>query len=278
MFMRRPAFKISATHFPARRAAWVQCRRKVFILLPILLGFAAGAAESQSPNFFPRSWKTEDGLPDNAVTAVVQTHDGYLWVGTYGGLARFDGAHFTVFNSANTPALQSDRVTSLFEDAKGTLWIGHERGDLTCYHDGQFEAQAVHETGARRKITAIGADQDGDIWMLNEEGTLVRARDGATCALPNNDGVAQLAQDGRGRLWVASGGQLATEQNGQLTLLTNTNDSPDGIGYYVLGICPSHDGELWILSDRARAQMGWPCRDGKPQHQPHQRRRRRGDG
>ena len=246
--MRRPAFKISATHFLARCAAGVQRCRKFFMLLPILLGFAAGAGESQLPNFFPRSWKTEEGLPDNAVTAVVQTRDGYLWVGTYGGLARFDGVHFKVFNSAGTPALQSDRVTSLFEDAQGTLWIGHERGDLTCYRDGKFEAQAVHETGARRKITAIGADQDGDIWMLNEEGTLVRARDGATCALPNNDGVAQLAQDGRGRLWVASGGQLATEQNGQLSLLTNTNDSPNGIGYYVLGICPSRDGELWILS------------------------------
>jgi signal transduction histidine kinase/ligand-binding sensor domain-containing protein len=247
MFMRRPAFKISATHFPARRAAWVQCCRKVFILLPILLGFGAGAGESQSPNYFPRSWKTEDGLPDNAVTAVVQTHDGYLWAGTYGGLARFDGAHFTVFNSASTPALQSDRVTSLFEDAKGTLWIGHERGDLTCYHDGQFEAQTVHETGARRKITAIGADQDGDIWMLNEEGTLVRAGDGAACALPNNDGVAQLAQDGRGRLWVASGGQLAVEQNGKLTISASTNNSV-GISGYVLGICPSHDGGLWILT------------------------------
>ena len=248
MFMRRTAFKISAMHFPVRREDWMQGWRRIFALLPILLGLVAGTGESQSPNYFPRSWKTEDGLPDNAVTAAVQTRDGYLWAGTYGGLARFDGTRFTVFNSAGTPALQSDRVTSLFEDAKGTLWIGHERGDLTSYHDGKFEAQAVHETGARRKITAIGADQDGDIWMLNEEGTLVRARDGATCALPNSDGVAQLAQDGRGRLWVASGGHLAVEQNGQLTLMSNTNDSPNGIGYYVLGICPSRDGELWIMS------------------------------
>ena len=90
--------------------------------------------------------------------------------------------------------------------------------------------------------------QDGDIWMLNEEGTLVRARDGATCSLPNNDGVAQLAQDGRGKLWVTSGGQLATVETGRLTILTDANDS-NGIGYYVLGICPSRDGGLWIVSD-----------------------------
>ena len=71
------------------------------------------------------------------------------------------------------------------------MWIGHERGDLTCYRDGKFESQDVHETGVRRKISAIGADEVGDIWMLNEEGTLVRVRDGAMCALPNNDGVAE---------------------------------------------------------------------------------------
>jgi signal transduction histidine kinase/ligand-binding sensor domain-containing protein len=218
------------------------------LLLMFCLGLTVAAAESGLPHYFPRSWKTENGLPDNAVTAVVQTRDGYLWIGTYGGLARFDGVHFTVFNSASTPGLQSDRVTGLFEDARGALWIGHERGDLTCYRDGKFESLDVHETGVRRKIPAISADQDGDIWMVNEEGTLVRARDGATCSLPNTDGVAELAQDGRGVLWVASGGQLAALEHGRLEMLTNTNDS-HGIGYYVLGICPSRDGGLWIVSN-----------------------------
>ena len=49
------------------------------------------------PNYFTRTWQVEDGLPQNKVTAVVQTRDGYLWVGTYNGLARFDGVRFTVF-------------------------------------------------------------------------------------------------------------------------------------------------------------------------------------
>jgi len=217
------------------------------------LGFcwlnSAGAAEPALPNYFARSWKTENGLPDNAVTAVVQTRDGYLWIGTYGGLVRFDGVNFTVFNSANTPGLQSDRVTSLYdEEAQGTLWIGHERGDLTRYSEREFESLAVHETGVRRKIPAIGADSDGDIWMLNEEGTLVRGRDGATCALPNSDGMAEMARDGQGNLWITSGGQLARLEKGRLTMLSNTNDS-NGVGGYVQGICPSRDGGLWVVSD-----------------------------
>ena len=63
-------------------------------------------------------------MPQNGVSAIVQTRDGYLWIGTYGGLARFDGVRFAVFDNNNTPAMFSSRVTSLFEDSTGTLWIG----------------------------------------------------------------------------------------------------------------------------------------------------------
>ena len=244
----RPTFKFRGLYrFPAGNF-FAQHFRRIFTALLFGLWLTAAAKEARLPNYFLRSWKTENGLADNAVTAVVQTQDGYLWIGTYGGLVRFDGIHFTVFNSASSPGLQSDRVTSLFEDAKGILWIGHERGDLTRYADGKFESLDVHETGVRRKISAIGADAEGDIWMLNEEGTLVRARDGAMCALQNTDGVAQLAQDGHNKLWVTSGGRLATLEQGQLTIVTDTNNS-HGFGYYVLGIGPSRDGGLWVVSD-----------------------------
>ena len=235
------------SNFFATRLAGRQGVRRIFTLLFFCGCLGAGADESKLPNYFPRSWKTENGLPDNAVAAVVQTRDGYLWLGTYGGLVRFDGVRFTVFNSASTPGLQSDRVTSLFEDVTGALWIGHERGDLSRYAAGKFESLDVHETGVRRKIPAISADANGDIWMLNEEGTLVRARDGATCSLPNSDGVAQMVQAGGGKLWVTSGGQLASVDNGRLTMLTDTNNSK-GIGNYILGICSSRDGGLWIVS------------------------------
>ena len=159
--------------------AWKLSGRYARGLLGLILFFpvaAAGAAESVLPNYFVRSWKTDNGLPDNAVTAVVQTREGYLWLGTYGGLVRFDGSRFVVFNSANEPELQSDRITGLYEDTQGVLWIGHERGDLTRYQDGKFESQNVHETGVRRKIPSINTDEHGDIWMLNEEGTMSRQR------------------------------------------------------------------------------------------------------
>ena len=98
------------------------------------------ADTTNAPNFFMRVWPVEKGLPQNKVTALVQTHDGYLWAGTYSGLARFDGMRFTVFDEKNTPAMRNSRVTSLFESADGTLWIGHENGALTLYQNGKFSA------------------------------------------------------------------------------------------------------------------------------------------
>ena len=218
--------------------------RGCFLLAGLLTALGALGADPALPDYFLRAWRTDNGLPDNAVTAIVQTQDGYLWFGTYGGLARFDGNQFVIFNSANEPGLQSDRITSLFEDPNGTLWIGHERGDLTCYHDGIFEPQKTRETGVRRKISAIAVDGDGATWMLNEEGTLVRVSDGAKCALPNTDGVAEMARGADGKLWIASGGHLATLVHAQL----QTND-PAIYGGYIQGICESRDGGVWVVSD-----------------------------
>ena len=99
------------------------------------------------------------------MTAVVQTHDGYLWVGTYSGLARFDGVRFTVFDENNTPEMRSSRVTSLFEAPDGTLWIGDESGHLTQYKNGQFKAVAFHPAWNGGKIYDIASDEIGGIWV-----------------------------------------------------------------------------------------------------------------
>src|SRR5579863_9277257 len=121
-----------------RRLAWT-----LLICLSPLCDLPAHAEDTSSSNYFLRSWKTDSGLPDNAVSAILQTHDGYLWLGTYAGLARFDGVRFVVFNSAQEPGLQSDRITSLSEDAAGALWVGQEGGDLTLYRNGHFDPQKV---------------------------------------------------------------------------------------------------------------------------------------
>src|SRR5271155_5807073 len=138
---------------PVRRHAKPLCALLLCLVCPGLLC----AATPPLPSYFLRVWQTENGLPDNAVTAIVQTHDGYLWLGTYDGLARFDGASFTVFDNNNTPEMSSSRIISLFEDGEGNLWIGHETGELTRYRDGHFYAVKFNATWEDRKISGIGS-------------------------------------------------------------------------------------------------------------------------
>src|SRR5882762_3479088 len=95
-------------------------------------------ARGVSPRYLSDVWTTEKGLPQNSVTSLLQTRDGYLWVGTFGGLARFDGLKFTIFDTGNSPGLKSNRITTLFEDHAGVLWIGTEQNGLSRYDRGTF--------------------------------------------------------------------------------------------------------------------------------------------
>ena len=74
------------------------------------------------------SWKLEDGLPNSVVRGILQTEDGYIWVATYEGLARFNGDTFTRFDKKNLPALRRDTVLALIKGRDGTLWMGTNGG------------------------------------------------------------------------------------------------------------------------------------------------------
>ena len=100
-----------------------------WLALLILLS-PTGFIHSLDPNkqitqYLHDVWQTEDGLPLNDVSDIIQTYDGYLWIGTEEGLVRFDGVKFTVFNKQNTAAMKKSHfVLELFEDKENALWIG----------------------------------------------------------------------------------------------------------------------------------------------------------
>jgi ligand-binding sensor domain-containing protein/two-component sensor histidine kinase len=206
------------------------------------------AANPSLPPYVIRTWQTDDGLPQNAVTAVVQTKDGYLWVATYSGLARFDGVHFHVFNSGNTPSLRSGRITSLFEDPAGTLWIGSEIGELTAYDPtAHFRAIAIDPSWGRRKIIATALDQAGNMWLADTEGGLMRLKDGLR--LEPKSGVAMnltgVSGDSRGHIWVLRNGIASTLEQGRLV----PQFGGDATATYLQGICSSRRGGIWVASD-----------------------------
>ena len=225
----------------------------VLLVEATALWLAAGvpsgaAADSSLPPYVIRTWRTDDGLPQNAVTSVVQTKDGYLWIGTYSGLARFDGVHFKVFNSANTPALRSGRVTSLFEDPAGTLWIGSEIGELTAYDPGShFRAIDIGVAWGRREIIAIVLDQAGEMWVADAEGMLMRLKDGLRLEPKSGNAInlVNISSDSRGNIWVLRNGMASALEQGRLI----PQFGGDPTNMYVQGICSSRQGGVWAASD-----------------------------
>ena len=210
--------------------------------------FLCGAAACAAPNFVSRVWLRENGLPQNTVTSVLQTHDGYLWIGTYNGLARFDGVRFVCYDRGNTPDLADSRVTSLFEDKEGTLWIGHETGELTSYSHGHFQSAGANVRWPKKKILDIGADEAGDVWLFNEAGLLARVRDGLVLTPESGlrTNVMEMTRSGYGTICVGRAGRVSVLHQGRVDPLV----FPEGqSNMMVLGIGASHDGGLWMMVD-----------------------------
>jgi signal transduction histidine kinase/ligand-binding sensor domain-containing protein len=195
-----------------------------------------------------QNWQIEDGLPQNAVTSVVQARNGYLWVGTYSGLARFDGVQFTVFDENNTPELHDSRVTSLFEADDGKLWIGHENGGVTSYQDGRFHAVNYNANRSGGKIVDIGTDQAGAVWLLNQQGLLTRLKDGLvlTPSAGTATNVVDMTRSKQGSIWVARDGRVSLLDHGRLRPLQFADANSNN---YVQGISASRDGGLWVACD-----------------------------
>jgi len=207
-----------------------------------------------------RVWQTEDGLPQNMVTSAVQTPDGYLWFGTYSGLARFDGERFQIFEPGNTPALVDRRVTRLFTDAPGTLWIGHDSGTITRYQAGRFEPLPLLAGNIGDKIIGLGNDANGRLWAMRENGMVV-ALDGNTRvpSLIGTDrpGVMSYSSNAQGNIWLSANGQAARLVDGRLAV---ASFPPPQTNNYVLCVGVASDGGAWIICDgriRKWKDNGW---------------------
>src|ERR1700690_15685 len=132
-------------------------------------------ATSQSlSKFVIKAWSTSDGLPHLSVTALAQTRDGYIWVGTLAGLARFDGVSFKVFTPQNCPELPRSRIGGLFVGADGTLFIATERGGgLVALREGNFE-QLLGSGNEEDEIVACLGDRFGYSVFVARSGAMWR--------------------------------------------------------------------------------------------------------
>ncbi len=154
-----------------------------------------------------RAWNDRDGLPQNSVMSIAQTGDGYLWLGTLEGLARFDGARFQVFDRRTNPEMTSQRVQVVTRDPAGYLWVGTENGGLLRFDGARFEPlPPANRRDSGWTVTALAIARDGSLW-IGTLGELLRLPEGARApvvAVSDADGVWSIAEAEDGTLWVAT--------------------------------------------------------------------------
>ncbi|MEP7336263.1 MAG: two-component regulator propeller domain-containing protein [Acidobacteriota bacterium] len=217
------------------------------------------------------SWTTENGLPQNSVNSILQTRDGYLWFTTFNGLVRYNGAQFTVFDTANTPQLPNQRLGALAEDNEGNLWIKGESGALTRYRDGSFVLFTAKQGLPRDNVRFIIRTAEGDLLALTPKGS-ARYRRGRFESLvligaPIAEGfdIDTFYQRRTGTSWFRRGTQLRRVRNEQQTAFT----IPEGVYGQLyedrqerLWIGTSRPGELILLAgDSLRI---YTVKDGLP--------------
>ncbi len=158
----RPVYLAKATHLiPLFRASLRQSA---------LLCLFAATAVAQYHSYRFDHWTTDDGLPQNSVNDICQTHDGYLWFTTMDGLVRYDGVRFTIFNKSNSPGLAGNRLLRLAEDADGALWIGSEDAGVTRYAQGVFKTFTTQHGLPHNRVSRIQPDGMGGLHFQTREG------------------------------------------------------------------------------------------------------------
>lgn len=226
--------------------------------------------------FVHESWTTTEGLPQDSVNAIVQTPDGYLWLATQEGIARFDGVEFTIFDSRTTRGVVGNFVYDLAVDHDGTLWAGSAGGLLRYEGNGAFASVTSDRRDwpgvAARFITA---DSRGTLWLSfgndsDSEGKGLRSMTGSTIhtftredGLPH-DQVYETMIDAAGRLWVGTRAGVAVRNGPRFS----TVSAPALYGQNVRALVDAADGTVWagtsrgLVSWRDGSSRTWTRKDG----------------
>ena len=202
-------------------------------LLELLLVFLASSVLAVSTNQMPlytaRLWQADDGLPQNSVQTIVQSTDGYLWIGTSKGLVRFDGMRFTVFDHENTSAIKNSSITALYAGKDNTVWIGSIDGrGIARVKDGKFSFHSFGKALKKSPVHAIYEDNDGTLWIGTDDG-LVNYKNGRfqkiEMTVPGS--VRNICGRPSGIVWFSSEKTVNCISNGQVSVrYTTTNALP----------------------------------------------------
>ena len=227
------------------RAARLGVRATIMALIWLAAGIRPLLAVDPSQplrQYGQQLWQTDNGLPQNAVHAILQTSDGYLWLATDGGLVRFDGVEFTVFDRRSTPQMRSNLIAALAETADGTLWAATADGLLRRKHGTLQMFGAANGLPSGPIAGVLPADKD-KLWVLTPESVAFGAGDqftlvpGLDAPLTGRDGTPIAAGEPDGSLWVATAHSVVQLRDGRIT---NKLPGPADL------LAVARDGSLWL--------------------------------
>jgi signal transduction histidine kinase/ligand-binding sensor domain-containing protein len=230
---------------PASRASALLTR---FILASIAL-FSALPLAALEPDraisqYARRAWRIEDGLPHSVVRGLTQTDDGYLWVATYEGLARFNGETFTRFNKTNLPGFRRDTILSLLKARDGSLWIGTNGGGGGRILGGKPDSFHPMSGLPSEIVAALAEGRDGSIWIGTSEGLAVWRNDRlefpSSSPAIGNRSILSVTEAPDGTLWIG------TRSGGLLSLRSGTLRQEGFEGRSVHTLRTDPDGTLWV--------------------------------
>ncbi len=226
-------------------------------LIVLLLLALSPTAVTQTPTYVSRIWRTADGLPENRIRAIAQTPDGYLWVGTSSGLARFDGVRFVVYARFNTPSMSDDNIRALAVARDGSLWVATDGGGLLHYQNGQFQSFGPKEGLTNEFVGAVVEDRHGEVWAGTNRGLFRRhgerfQRVDEPLRLPNI-AFFGLREGHDGRVFAGGPSGLFVFESGNLRPY---DDGHDLDGVYHVGA--SKDGSLWLGTHHGLRVVGNP--------------------
>jgi ligand-binding sensor domain-containing protein/signal transduction histidine kinase len=225
------------------------------LLALALILFCPALVFGASSQFLVDCWHPEEGLPNNALSDVIQARDGYLWIATWAGAVRFDGVRFT-------PVLRNlpnDHVRALLETSNGTMWVSVSGAGLVRLRDGRVDHIFTTADGlAGADVRAIVEDARGRIWAGTEAGLSVidgnRIRTIRRAQGLNDDVINALRRGAGGRVWIATASGICSATDDGVEC-----DAADaGRGRSVL---EDRSGVLWIGTDAGLTSKGahTPC-------------------
>jgi len=180
------------------------------LICTLLLNHPPATAGELTPlsQYVHKIYSSEEGLPQNSGRALLQTRDGFIWIGTQDGLVRFNGDVFRVFDKDNTPGIHHNDVTSLLETDDSTLWIGTYNG-LTSLKDGVFIYHPVTGGQAPEVVRALAADHEGTLWIGTMDAGVRKYRNGKAESITTSQGICSnsiyaIAEDHQHNIWIGT--------------------------------------------------------------------------